>query len=243
VGILCFWPNWHRIFQPCIEISRNFLPSDSVPFIVKPARVFHWFIRGLAVAFFASVIVARAEQAGFISSLSAEDKTISGITRLTEQQVAALEQQVLREIAVARQGATVAFASTFTHRRTPVERTQAGLDRLTTPELAQLDRLVAAALANHPPPTSPQATASEPYASPSSYVQVVPRKMEIHGEMSLTYMSGSGGRQGYGASMFTTATDPSGKFSLTVGLSQFYGKGFRGYPYYYPYDYDCDRGW
>jgi hypothetical protein len=62
--------------------------------------------------------------------------------------------------------------------------------------------------------------------------------MEIHGEMSLTYVSAGSGRNGYGASMITTATDPSGKFSITVGISQFYGKGL-----YNPYEYACDRGW
>jgi hypothetical protein len=67
--------------------------------------------------------------------------------------------------------------------------------------------------------------------------------MEVHGEVTLAYVWGSGGAHGYGASMVTTATDPSGKFSLTVGISQFNGKGFRRYSPYYPGEYECDRGW
>ena len=141
------------------------------------------------------------------------------------------------EIATARQGDTVAFATSFTHRRTPQQRVEAGLDHLMTPELNQLDQLVAVAVANRPPPTEPLAAAPANPLS-SNWVEITPRKMEIHGEMSLTYVSAGSGRNGYGASMITTATDPSGKFSITVGVSQFYGKGL-----YHPYEYDCDRGW
>jgi len=210
--------------------------------MVKFACAFSWLIRGLIVAAFSSTVFAGAEQAGFTSTLSAENKTASGIVRLTEPQVAALDQQVQRELTSARQGKTVAFASTFTHRRSPLQRTEAGLDTLTTPELAQLDRLVAAALANLPPPNGPTVTAPASTAlSPSAYVEILPRKMEIHGEVTLAYVWGSGGGHGYGTSMVTTATDPSGKYSLTVGISQFTGKGF--HHFYDPYDCECDRGW
>jgi len=111
-----------------------------------------------------------------------------------------------------------------------------------TPELAQLDRLVAAALTKQPSPIGPLITTPATTASPDVYVETLQRKMEIHGEVTLVYAMGSGGRSGYGASMVTTATDPSGKYSLTVGISQFYSKGLRhpgdyGYydPYYGPY--------
>jgi hypothetical protein len=162
---------------------------------------------------------------------------------LSDEQLASLNTQIQQEISVARQGDTVAFSTTFTHRRTPQQRKDAGLDHLMTPELTRLDALVATAVATKPIATSPTITqsATTPATPSSNWVEITPRKMEVHGELTLTYMSGSGGRSGYGASMVTTATDPSGKFSFTVALSQFQfkGKGFR-----HPYDeYDCDRGW
>jgi len=220
--------------------------------MVKLACVIPWIIRGLFVAVLASVIVVRAEQASFTASLPAEDKAMCGLTRLTAAQLASLDAQVQHEIATARQGNTVAFSTTFTHRRTPVQRREAGLDHLMTPELAQLDRLVAAALTNRPPPASPQASTPTTTSAPEIYVETIKPKWEVHGGASLTYVSGSGGAHGYGASMFTSATDPSGKFTIAVGLSQFNGKGFRRYPYYYGYPYspyyypdefDYDRGW
>jgi hypothetical protein len=187
------------------------------------------------------VVAVHAEQAGFISTLSEENKTAVGFARLTPAQQTALNAQIQSEIAIARQGDTVAFSTSFSHRRTPQQRKDAGLDRLMTPELARLDTLVATAVAAKPAPAGPTLTTPlATTATPSSdWVDITPRKMEVHGEVTLAYMWGSGGQRGYGASMVTTATDPSGKFSFTVALSQFRGTGFC-----HPYDeYACDRGW
>jgi hypothetical protein len=201
-------------------------------------------IGGLIIAVFALTAAARAESTSFISTLNAENKAASGIVRLTERQAAALDFQVQREIATAHQGDTVAFSTSFTHRRTPAQRTEAGLDRLMTPELAQLDRLVATAVANRPPSTSPLLTTPATTSTSADAVETIPLKAEVHGEVSLSYIWGSGGAHGYASSIVTTVTDPSGKGSLTVGLSQFNGKGFRHSPYYYyPGEYACDRGW
>ena len=210
--------------------------------MVKLASIVPWFISGLAVAVLLSVIAVHAEQTSFTSALSAENKAASGIVKLTAQQIAALDAQVQREISVAHQGDTVAFSTSFTHRRSPQQRNEAGLDQLMTPELARLDALVAAALAERPLPAAagPLIIAPATSASPDVYVETLTRKMEVHGEVTLAYVMGSGGARGYGASMVTTATDPSGKFAITVGVSQFYGKGFRRY---YPGEYECDRGW
>jgi len=222
-----------------MQISRNFAEPVSVHGMVKFARAFSWILPGLVVAVLTSAALADVAPTCFTATLSSENKAASGIAKSTEPQRAALDQQVQREIATARQGDTVAFSTTFTHRRTPQQRVDAGLDHLMTPELTQLDRLVAMAVADRPPHAQPQATTPLITPLPSSpWVEITPRKMEIHGEMSLTYVSAGSGRNGYGASMITTATDPSGKFSITIGVSQFYGKGL-----YHPYEYDCDRGW
>jgi len=199
-------------------------------------------IYGLFIAVF-TLAAARAESTSFIAALTAENKAASGIVRLTEQQAAALDFQVQREIATAHQGDTVAFSTSFTHRRSPAQRTEAGLDRLMTPELAQLDRLVATAVANRPPSTSPLLTTPATSSVSADAVETIPLKAEIHGEVTLSYLWGSGGAHGFASSILTTVTDPSGKYSLTVGFSQFNGKGFRHYPYCYPGEYECDRGW
>jgi len=165
---------------------------------VKFSHVFSWFARGLLVAVLASAVLARAEPTTFSTSLSPEDKAVTGIARLTEAQVASLDQQVQHEIATAHQGNTVAFSTSFTHRRTPQQRLEAGLDHLMTPELAQLDRLVAAALANRTPPAGPLVTTpATTSSSPNSYVETVTPKLEIHGEVSFSYVSASGGGHGY----------------------------------------------
>jgi hypothetical protein len=109
-----------------------------------------------------------------------------------------------------------------------------------TPELARLDELVAVAVATKPSAIGPTVTQLTTTTTPTSdWVDITPRKMEVHGEVTLAYTWGSSGQRGYGASVITTATDPSGKFSITLGLAQFHGNGF-----YYPYgESPCDRGW
>ena len=206
---------------------------------MKFDRAFFCVLRAVFAAALTSAAFADGTPRSFTANLSAENRTASGVAKLTEAQCGALDQQVQREVATARQGDTVAFATSFTHRRTPQQRVDAGLDHLMTPELNQLDRLVAVAVADRPPPTGPASAANiTTPPSSSNWVEITPRKMEVHGEMALTFVSAGSGRNGYGASVVTTATDPSGKFSVTVGISQFYGKGLR-----FPYGYECDRGW
>jgi len=157
------------------------------------------------------------------------------------EQLASLDAQIQREISVARQGDTPAFSASFTHRRTPQQRKDAGLDQLTTPELRRLDELVAAAVATKPAPTGPAIT--KPYVSTppgGDWVEVTPKKLEVHGEVTLAYMWGSGGRSGYGASMATTISDPDRKFVATIVLSQF---NFKGRGTHRPGEYGCDYGW
>ncbi|MFT3784387.1 MAG: hypothetical protein QM790_20445 [Nibricoccus sp.] len=209
---------------------------------MKLACVFPWFIRGMLAAVFITAWAARAGATGFTSDLSDENKVGIGVAKLTPEQIAALDAQVAREIAVARQGDTPAFSTTFSKRRTPQQRKEAGLDRLMTPELNRLDTLVANAVANRPAPPGPTIVkpASTTPESASDWVDVTPPKWDVHGQVSLAYIWGSGGRSGYGASVATTATDPSGKVSVSLVLSQFTfkGKGSR-----YLYDYPCDQGW
>ena len=49
--------------------------------------------------------------------------------------------------------------------------------------------------------------------------------MEVHGDLSFTVGAGSHGSNFYGTSMDLTATDPSGRFTIGVGVSDYHGKG------------------
>jgi hypothetical protein len=216
-----------------------------------------------SVAFSLFTTVARsADIPAFSDSLSTEQKAAVALSKLSPDQVAALNAQVKREITVAQQGDAKGFASSFTHRQTPQERASAGLDQLSTPELRALDALVAERVA-HPPVVSnvPARTTAV------GVVETVTHKPQMHGEVTLTYGMGSGGRNFYGGSMVSTYVDPDKGYSLTIGLSQYrgngyfgrYGYGWRGGPYrddglglYPPYDYGYgygvygpynDRGW
>lgn len=208
---------------------------------MKLASKVTWFIRGLIAVALLSALSLRAEPTSFTSTLTEENKTSVGLAKLSPEQLASLDAQVAREIYVARQGDTPAFSTSFTRRRTPQQRKDAGLDQLMTPELKRLDELVALAVANRPAPVGPLVT--KPFVSTppgGDWVEITPKKLEVHGEVTLAYMWGSGGRSGYGASMATTVSDPDGKFAFTVVLSQF---NFKGRGTHRPSDYGCDYGW
>ena len=208
---------------------------------MKLARKVPWFIRGLIAVALLSALSVRAESTSFTSSLTEENKTAIGLSKLSPEQLAALDAQIVREVSAARQGDTPAFSTSFTHRRSPQQRKSAGLDQLMTPELRRLDELVALAVATKPPSTGP--TITKPFVSTppgGDWVEITPKKLEVHGEVTLAYMWGSGGRSGYGASMATTVSDPNGKFAFTVILSQF---NFKGRGAHRPSDYGCDYGW
>jgi hypothetical protein len=167
-------------------------------------------------------MAVQAEQAGFSSSLSAENRKLTGLDRLNSEQLAALDAQVSQEISSARQGRTPAFATSFSHRRTPQQRKTSGLDTLMTPELARLDTLIAAQVAAQPTTTAlvPLAPARTSDSAPD-FVEYSTRKLELHGEIGMTYMAASDGSHGYGGWVETTVSDPERHFSLTVGIDQF----------------------
>lgn len=200
---------------------------------MKHASIFSWSARGLLAAVFLLTLVARAEPTNFSASLTDENKNLIGLAKLTPEQIASLDAQVAREISVARQGDTPAFSTPFTKRRTPQQRKAAGLDQLMTPELKRLDSLVAHAVANRPAPAAPLITKPHVSTPPGDgWVEVTPKKLEVHGEVTLAYMWGSGGTSGYGASMATTVSDPDDKYAVTLVLSQFHFKGPLAWNYY-----------
>ena len=184
--------------------------------------------RGAAV--FAAMLIASAAaaaEAGFCEGLSPGERTMAGIPRLEPAQVAALDALAGRDVALAHEGGVTAFSSGFTARRTPKERSAAGIDLLTEKELSALDALVARAIAYGPAPLSPFAYSPPAPQSPGETLVPSPRRPEVHGDVSAT-VGGGHGSSFYGASFDLFVTDPSGRFTLGVGVSEFRAKGPMG---------------
>lgn len=176
----------------------------------------------------ATVSFATDGSGGFTATLSSDEQTSAGLTRLSADEQITLNTLVAREVSLARQGNVKAFAGTFSSRRKPAERTMAGLDRLTPAELEQLDRLVATAIAAGPAP------ATLPRRLKPSDVASRENRLEIHGEVTLAYGWGSGGRDMRAGSLYTEIYDKETGTTLGLGYSQFSGDGCWGYgdPYY-----------
>lgn len=177
---------------------------------------------------------ARAAGGGFIATLSSAQQTAAGLVHLSADEQTTLNTLVAREVSLARQGNVKAFAGTFSSRRKPAETTAAGLDRLAPDEIAQLDQLVANAIAAGPTqPVLPQRLKSKDVARAEN-------RLEIHGQVTLAYGWGSGGREMRAGSLYTEIYDKQTGMTLGLGYSQVSGDGWWGYGYPdlgYPYDY------
>jgi hypothetical protein len=165
--------------------------------------------------------------AGFSAALSPGERTLAGLAKLTAAQAAALDSLVERDAAIAREGAVTGFASGFTARRTPRERAAAGIDLLSDAERASLDALAARQIAYGPAPMAPFTYAPSAGPAPDGLLVSAPLRPEVHGDVSLTF-GGGRGSSFYGTSADVFVTDPSGRFTLGVGVSEFRGKGLIG---------------
>jgi hypothetical protein len=175
-----------------------------------------------------AVLVATAigaAAAGFSIGLSPDERAASGIATLSPAQAAALDSLVSRDVYLAHQGAVAGFSTAFTVRCTPAERAATGIDRLPEKDLAVLNGLVARAIASGPPPGQAISYSPPPAAVPA--VTTVSRApgLDVHGDVSFTLGTGSHGSNFYGTSMDVFATDPSGKFTVGVGFSEYRGRG------------------
>lgn len=180
---------------------------------------------------FAAAAFAADGAGGFIVTLSSEQQSAAGLTRLSADEQTTLNTLVAREVSLARQGNVKAFAGTFSSRRKPAERATAGLDRLSPAELEQLDLLVATAIAAGPTkPTLPRRLKPSDVARND--------RLEVHGEVTLAYGWGRGGRDMRAGSLYTEIYDKETGVSVGLGYSQFSGDGWWSYgdPYYYDDD-------
>jgi hypothetical protein len=206
---------------------------------MKSAR-FARLLAGLFLAF--AVGEMRANDLRFSSTLSTEDKSASGLGKLTSDQVAVLDALVRRDTTTrgqtpAPKSATEAAPAEFSKRLTADELRNAGITTLTGEQVGKLDSLIdrhqTAKLAR---------TFLEPpsFLTPSRRMTPTEKKEErrVHGSFSLSYGFGKGGYSEKTGSMVVTVDDPERNMSISIGYSQSHIKG-GGYIYRDPY-YDDD---
>lgn len=165
-------------------------------------------------------VALTAGDGGFTATLSVEQQANAGLAKLSPDETTTLNSLVAREVAAARSGGVPAFAGTFVSRRQPAERTQAGLDRLTAVEQEFLNTFAAAALAAGPAWSVPASKLTKIDTSVKD-----PRRLEVHGSVSLMYGWG-GGREMKGGSIDLWIADPAGRYVIEFGYTRFEGDGF-----------------
>ncbi len=165
------------------------------------------------------VVVTLGHAAGlrYTDGLAPEAQVAAGLGRISPVQLATLNEQIGRELALARAGDVRGFAGTFSGRRTPAERAAAGLDTLTEAERGRIDALVTTLLAS-PPATFWPSQAASPR---DRGVEPVSERPRIHGSVTAMYGWGSGGYSTYGGSLSTHYYDPVRKFSAAVEISDY----------------------
>jgi hypothetical protein len=192
-------------------------------------------VRGpLTLALALLALRAAAADFGFNSGLSQDQRTASGVSKLTANEVAELDRLVAADVASAHEGGVTGFSSTFTARRSAQERADTGIGALTEDERGTLDVLAARAIAMGPPPeqmfsySPPRAEA--PRAAPPTVaaVDVEAPRLEVHGDLSFTVGGSGHGRGFYGTSDDIAVVDAKDGFSLDIGIEDFKGKGLLG---------------
>jgi hypothetical protein len=202
-------------------------------------------MRLLSVLFFTTLTVAAAEpvvgeegasgvtRASFLTALTPLERQAAGLEKLSDAQSDALGKLIEKEVRLARQGDVRGFAGTFISRRSAEERVAVGLGVLTTSERYQLDRLVARALAAHPP----QAPVMIARATSETVRLSEISPWETHGFVQLEYGFGSGDREYKAGTLVVTRenvrTGTAMTFAYTVAEGDFWwGRGAcMGYRY------------
>jgi len=183
-----------------------------------------------AVLLAASTVCLHAADTSFSSDLPAWAKNADGLNKLTPDQLKAVNDAVAHDISLAQQGGTVAFANSFSARRTDAQRNELGLNQLSFEQLNHLNDDVAHAIAYRPQLSVAPIPVSNSNLVNAGAIASFKRPWETHGELSLT-VGGSKRGSFYGGSAAVSTTDPSGKFTLSVAVSEYKGKGL-------PYCYD-----
>ncbi len=174
---------------------------------------------------------ARAADTGFSAGLAPEERASAGLNALTQAQVSALDALVGRDVILAHEGGVTGFSTAFTQRHSDAERRAAGIEAMSPAERGVLDALAARAIAYGPSPSSGFTYSPPPKPAPVETLVSTPPQFEVHGDVSFTLGGGSHGSSFYGTSADVFVTDPSGRFTLGIGVSEFRSRGLIG-----PYD-------
>lgn len=165
-------------------------------------------------------------------SFSSEEQSTTGLTRISPAERAELDRQIEREITLAREGDVVAFAKSFTARRTAAQLDAAGLTRLSAEERGQLDFLIARAIARRP------ATAVLRFQKKESEdIETVRYRAQLHGEVSLTYGTAGRERYFYGGSLTAILDDPNHHLTVAFTYAEYHSKGLRPFVDCEPFGY------
>lgn len=192
-----------------------------------------WLVACMAL----SLAPLRAADTGFSATLSTGQRSATGVDQLTAEEITIVDLLVASDLATARQLRITTFGGRFSDRHNGQK---AGIERLDSDQLAQLDELIADTIAAQPlPKDRPRLKDNE--------VVSLQRRLQVHGGMSFTYGWASGGRDFREAGAWVSYYDPVSGLGLAVGFSQYSGDvlypyGYYGSGPYYPYAYNR-AGW
>ena len=185
-------------------------------------------------------LAAWAQDARFSQSLTPADQSATGIQKLSPDQLAVLDALVRRDEKIqAAPDPNQPAPLRFSQRLLPAERQSAGLTLLSNSQLTSLDAVVAryesggenlATTRSGPAVWQPEVKAPGP---------------EVHGMISFTYGTGSGGYSMMGGAMAVSIADPVHGIAIEAGYSEMHGKGpllgrgcYDRYPGGYPFGFD-----
>ncbi|MSU65003.1 MAG: hypothetical protein EXS38_02625 [Opitutus sp.] len=186
-----------------------------------------WIFRIAVTLAALSPAASAAESSRFSLRINATERTESGVSRLSSDQVAVLDALVRRDTVAFLTGATEPEApARFSLRLTADERRNAGLAQLKAEEVVRLDSLVQSTQV----PRSTASLLAPPPLLSAARPQILEKKKEreIHGSVSLTYGWG-GGSSVKSGSMLMSMEDPEKKYSVTIGYTETHVKGPNGY--------------
>jgi hypothetical protein len=179
---------------------------------------------GLAALLVLLLAPLRAIAAGFSSTLASGQLSATGLDQLNDDDLTRFDLLVASDLSTARQLKVTTFAESFSERH---QGQWTGLDHLAGEQRAQLDELVADAIAAQPlPKERPRLKDNE--------VVSLQRRLQVHGGMSFTVGWASGGRDFREAAAWVSYFDPVTGLGLSFAFSQYSGDAIYPYGYYYP---------
>ena len=189
----------------------------------------------ISCALWGAFAVSRAhagDDVRFSATLSPEQRTASGLTVLTADNVAVIDGLVRQDEAASKLKNNGVDHTRFSQRRTGREREIAGLDQLNPTQVNTLDTLVANRIAGTDSELVANVSTESHRATGVTAVKLK-RPLEIHGEISYTYGRSSAGSF-QGGDLVLTYDDPEHRYSVLVGYSEYHGKGLPGCFYPWP---------